>query len=72
MDISAKINEIVDKVKSDKNFADKFQKDPIKAVESVVGIDLPDDQIQPLIDGIKAKIAAGNIGDALGGLPKLF
>ncbi len=73
-DIQEKIQEIVEKVQNDNTFADKFQKDPIKAIESVVGIDLPDDQIQPLIDGIKAKISAGNIGDALGGLglPKLF
>ncbi len=72
MDISAKINEIADKVKNDKDFAAKFTKDPIKAVESILGIDLPDDQINPLIEGVKAKVAAGNLGDALGGLPKLF
>lgn len=31
MDIKAKIDEIVNKVKSDPNFADKFKKEPIKA-----------------------------------------
>jgi uncharacterized protein YpuA (DUF1002 family) len=71
-DIQGKIEEIVEKVQKDKNFADKFQQDPVKAIESIIGIDLPDDQINPLIDGIKAKLTAGNIGDALGGLPKLF
>ena len=35
MDIKAKIEEIVEKVKTDKTFADKFQKDPIKTVEDL-------------------------------------
>ena len=33
MDIKAKIEEIVEKVKNDKNIAEKFKKDPIKTVE---------------------------------------
>jgi hypothetical protein len=46
MNIKDKIEEIVDKVKSDKDFGSKFKEDPIKAVESVLGVDLPDDQIK--------------------------
>ena len=45
MDIKAKIDEIVKKVKSDDAFAEKFKKDPVKAVEGVLGVDLPDEQI---------------------------
>ena len=72
MDIKAKIDEIVDKVKNDKNFASKFSSDPIKAVESVIGMDLPDDQIKGVIDGVKAKINLDKAGDALGSIGKLF
>ena len=72
MDIKAKIDEIVDKVKNDKNFASKFSSDPIKAVESVIGMDLPDDQIKAVIDGVKAKINLDKAGDALGSIGKLF
>lgn len=68
MDIKAKIEEIVEKVKSDKDFANKFQSEPIKAVEGVIGVDLPDDQIQSVVDGVKAKIDLGGIADKLGGL----
>lgn len=68
MDIKAKIDEVVNKVKNDKDFAEKFQKEPIKAVEEVVGVDLPDDQIQGVIDGVKAKINLGGIADKIGGL----
>lgn len=74
MDIKAKIEEIVNKVKNDKNFAAEFSADPVKAVEKVLGVDLPDDQINQLIDGVKAKVAAGGImdkvGDLLGGFKK--
>ena len=70
--IKKKINEIVDKIKSDKTFAAKFKKDPIKAVESVIGIDLPDDQIMKIVDGVKAKINIDNAGDAINKLKGLF
>lgn len=68
MDIKAKIDEVVNKVKSDKNFAEKFQKEPIKAVEEVLGVDLPDDAIKNVIDGVKAKINIDDIKGKIGGL----
>lgn len=71
--IKEKINEIVEKIKNDKDIAAKFQKDPITTVEGLVGIDLPNDQIEKIIAGIKAKIALDKIdmdkvGNVLGGL----
>lgn len=68
MDIKAKIDEIVEKVKNDGNFAEKFKNDPIKAVEEVLGVDLPDDVIQNVIDGVKSKVSFDGIADKLGGL----
>ncbi|MGN0678892.1 MAG: hypothetical protein ACI4JS_04435 [Oscillospiraceae bacterium] len=68
MDIKAKIDEVVAKVKADPNFAQKFKTEPIKAVEEVLGVDLPDDIIQKIIDGVKAKIDLGGIADKIGGL----
>lgn len=68
MDIKAKIEEIVEKLKSDKDLMSKFQTNPVGVVEELIGIDLPDDKINALIDGIKAKLTV----DKLGGLGKLF
>ncbi len=68
MDIKAKIEEIVNKVKNDKNFADEFKADPIKAVENVVGVDLPDDKIKEIAEGIKAKISVDDVKDKVTGL----
>lgn len=68
MDIKAKIDEVVNKVKSDKNFAEKFKSDPVKAVEGVLGVDLPDDVVNNIISGVKAKIDIGNLKDGIGSL----
>ena len=67
-----KIDEIVDKIKSDKDIAAKFQKDPISVVEKLLGVDLPNEQLQQVVDAIKAKIDLDKIGDLLGGLGGLF
>lgn len=68
MDIKSKIDELVNKVKNDKDFGKKFKDNPTKAVEEVLGIDLPDEQINKIIDGIKAKISIDDITGKLGGL----
>ncbi len=68
MDIKAKIDELTDKIKNDKNLMSKFQKDPISALEGLIGVDLPNDQLEKVADGIKAKIKLEDIGDKLGGL----
>lgn len=72
MDIKAKINELVEKIKGDKALLSKFKADPIKTIEELIGIDLPDDKIEQLVEGIKAKIAIDDIGDKLGKLGGLF
>ena len=68
MDIKAKINELVDKIKSDDSLMADFKKDPIKAIEKLIGVDLPDDQVKSIVDGVKAKISLDSIGGAMGGL----
>lgn len=72
MDIKAKIDEIVNKVKSDPDIASKFQKEPIKTVEGILGIDLPDDMIMQIVDGVKTKVNVDGLKEKLGGLGGLF
>ena len=67
-----KVDEIVDKIKSDKEIAAKFQKDPISVVEKLLGVDLPNEQLEQVVDAIKAKIDLDKIGGLLGGLGGLF
>ena len=72
MDIKAQIEVLVKKVTSDPALMKQFKTEPIKAVEKVLGVDLPDEVIQQIITGVKAKIAADGAQDLLGGLKKLF
>lgn len=72
LDIKGNVEEIVEKIKEDPALLAEFQKEPIKAIEKVLGIDLPDEKLQPLVAGVKAKLASGEIGDVLDGLKKLF
>ncbi len=71
-DVKEKIEELAERIQSDKNILDSFQKDPIWTIESLLGIDLPDDQLKPLVAGIKTKLAAAGASDLLGGIKKLF
>lgn len=67
-----KIDEIVEKVKNDKDIAAKFQKDPIAVVEELLGVDLPNDQLQTVVDAVKAKVDLDKVSNLLGGLGSLF
>ena len=72
MDIKAKITELVEKIKTDKDLQAQFKADPIKAVEKLLGVDLPDDTVAKIVDGVKAKMTADKLSDGLGALKKLF
>ena len=66
--IKDKVDDIVDKIKSDKTLMTRFKAEPVKVVEELIGMDLPDDQIEKLADAVKAKIDLDKIGGMLGGL----
>jgi len=77
--IKEKIEEIVEKIKNSDDLLTKFKTNPIKTVEDLIGIDLPDDTIEKIVEGVKAKITLDklddlkdNLGGALGALKKLF
>ncbi len=72
MDIKAKINEIVDKIKNDPQLKEDFQKDPEKAIEKVIGVDIPDGMVDKVVDGVKAKLTADKLGGVAGKLKGLF
>lgn len=72
MDIKAKIEEVVNKVKNDEALRKQFQKEPVKAVEKVLGVDLPDDVIEKIAEGVKAKISVDKLSGVVDSFKKLF
>jgi len=72
MDIKAKTEEIIEKLKNDEALRAEFKAEPIKTAEKLIGVDLPDDQIKQVVEVIKAKVSLDDIGKLLGGFGGLF
>ena len=72
MEIKEQIEKMAKKVLNDKDLMELFKEDPIKAVEKILGVDLPDDIIEKVVDGVKAQITADAAKDVMGALKKLF
>lgn len=72
MDIKAQVTKVVDAVTKDQSLMDLFKKDPVKAVEKVIGVDLPDDVVNGVVDGVKAKVSVDKASGLVKGLKGLF
>ena len=72
MDVKEQIKTAVDKITKDKKLQEQFQKEPVKALESVLGVDLPDDVINQVIDGVKAKLTLDKVSGSVDALKGLF
>ena len=72
VDIKAKVEELVEKIRNNPKMLSEFKENPVPVVESIVGMDLPDDQIRQLAELVKAKIDLDKVGDLLCGLGGLF
>lgn len=68
MDIKAKVDEIVNKVKKDPALLKKFTSDPAGAIKELTGLDIPKEQLDSVVSAVKAKLGADALGGALGGL----
>ena len=55
-EIMDKVKEAVEKLQSDDGLMDNFKSDPIKTIEGLIGIDLPDEQLKKIADMVKAKL----------------
>ena len=72
MDLKAKATELVEKIKNNPTLLKQFQSNPVKVVETLIGIDLPDNQIKQVAELVKAKIDLDKAGDLLGSIGGLF
>ena len=75
-DIKEMIEKVVERVTKEDDLKELFEKEPIKAIEKVLGIDLPDEKLKAIVDAVKAKISIdkiSSVADSVGGLfKKLF
>ena len=71
-DIKEKIEELAEKIMKDTALQAQFKKDPVKAAEKLLGVDLPDDVIEKVVEGVQAKISVDKVSGAVDALKKLF
>lgn len=70
MDIKAmeeKVKEVIEKAKSDEAFHAELKGNPVKAIEGLLGVDLPDEQIKAVAETVKAKLNLEKAEDGLKG-----
>lgn len=72
MNIKDEISKIIEKVSSDSSLLEKFKAEPVKTVENLLGVDLPDDIVEQIVAGVKAKLTKDKISDVAASLKKLF
>lgn len=68
LNIKEKVEQVMARLRADDKLLEKFQTNPAAVIEEYIGVDLPDDQVNALVDGIKAKLTADKLTSALGGL----
>ena len=72
MDIKAQVTTAVEKITKDPKMQEQFKKDPVKTVEQVLGVDLPDDALSKVVEGVKAKVSLDKASGVVDSLKKLF
>jgi uncharacterized protein YpuA (DUF1002 family) len=61
MDIQKIIADVVARLASNTDLIKSFLTNPVQLLEKTFGIDLPDDQINQIIEGVRSKIDLSNI-----------
>ena len=72
MDLKEKMEAIIEEFKKNPNLKEEFEKEPVKVIEKLIGVDLPDDVVEKIIDGVKAKMTVDNVSKIAGALKGLF
>lgn len=72
MDIKGQIDKIVEQISKNPNIKEQFDKEPVKTIENIIGIDLPDDVVMKIIDGVKSKLTVDSVSKAADALKGMF
>lgn len=71
-DIKDLAEKAVETIKGDDNLLESFKTNPIKVVEKVLKIDLPDEILEKIVEIVKTKINVDDAKEALGKIAGLF
>jgi len=68
MDIQKIITDVLNKLQNDNGLLAKFKANPTKTIEGLIGIDLPDEQIDAVVKGVMAKIDIEDVAKQASGI----
>ena len=71
-EIKATIEKAAAKVMKDKTLRRKFDTNPTEVLEELLDVDLPDEIVNQIIAGIRAKLAQDKLGCMLSGLGEIL
>ena len=72
MDIQKLIVKAVKELPENEELLRAFNKNPGKTLEKLLGVDLPDEQINAVVAGVKAKLGLDDVMDVAGKMMGLF
>ena len=71
-EILDKVDDVVKDLKKDDDLKEKFKKNPVKTLEDLTGIDLPDEKVKRVVKLIEAKLDDADVEDKLADLADKF
>ena len=72
MEILDKVEDAVKELKENDELRAKFKEEPVKTLEELTGLDLPDEKIKKVVDLVEAKIDDADVDDKLKALGDKF
>lgn len=71
-DIKELAEKAINTIKGDDNLLESFKTNPIKVVEKILNVDLPDEILEKIVEIVKTKINVDDAKEALGKIAGLF
>ncbi len=71
-DVKELAEKAIDTIKGDDNLLASFKENPIKVVEKVLKVDLPDDILEKIVEIVKTKINVDDAKEVIGKIAGLF
>ena len=71
-DVKELAEKAIDTIKGDDNLLASFKENPIKVVENVLKVDLPDEILEKIVEVVKTKINVDDAKETLGKIAGLF
>lgn len=68
VEVLGKVDDVVKELKDNDELREKFKDEPVKTLEELTGLDLPDEKVKKVVDLIEAKIDNADVDDKIAAL----